>query len=224
MEADPEKTFFTEMLTRDIELRYAILDLLDNCFDGITRSVPTPKPSDSKPYARYWAKITFDSDSFSIEDNCGGIPRDTALHYAFKFGKAEKRAQSTGTVGFYGIGMKRAIFKMGRHAKVISQYKPTESLTVEIPRDWPTQKKWGFPYEDGGKQLDSPGTRIVIDDLLPPIRDSFSGRKGFSIDLQTTVARYYGRIIERGFHIYINGDEVPTTEFRLLVPGSLLKR
>jgi Histidine kinase-, DNA gyrase B-, and HSP90-like ATPase len=223
VEADPEKTFFTEMLTRDIELRYAILDLLDNCFDGITRTSLPPKPGDAKPYAKYWARIRFDSTSFSIEDNCGGIPRDTALHYAFKFGKAERRAHSAGTVGFYGIGMKRAIFKMGKHATVVSQYSANESLTVEIPIDWTTRKKWGFPYEDGEKVLDSPGTRIVIDNLWPSISDAFSGRKGFPNDLETTVARYYGRIMERGFQIYINDELVPTTEFRLLVPSSILK-
>ena len=34
---DPVKSFFVEMLTRDIELEDAILDLLDNCVDGILR-------------------------------------------------------------------------------------------------------------------------------------------------------------------------------------------
>lgn len=34
----PTKEFFVEMLTRDIELNDAILDLLDNCLDGVVRS------------------------------------------------------------------------------------------------------------------------------------------------------------------------------------------
>ena len=36
--ASPTKQFFVNMLTRDIELQDAILDLLDNCVDGILRS------------------------------------------------------------------------------------------------------------------------------------------------------------------------------------------
>lgn len=32
--ASPTKNFFVEMLTRDIDLKDAILDLLDNCFAG----------------------------------------------------------------------------------------------------------------------------------------------------------------------------------------------
>ena len=37
VEAKPVKSFFVEMLTRDIDLVDAILDLLDNCVDGILR-------------------------------------------------------------------------------------------------------------------------------------------------------------------------------------------
>ncbi len=36
--ASPVKSFFVYMLTRDIKLEEAILDLLDNCVDGILRS------------------------------------------------------------------------------------------------------------------------------------------------------------------------------------------
>jgi len=32
--ADPTKDFFIDMLTRDIPLEWAILDLIDNCVDG----------------------------------------------------------------------------------------------------------------------------------------------------------------------------------------------
>ena len=37
VDARPVKSFFVDMLTRDIELVDAILDLLDNCVDGILR-------------------------------------------------------------------------------------------------------------------------------------------------------------------------------------------
>ena len=33
----PTKAFFVEMLTRDIGLNDAILDLLDNCLDGVVK-------------------------------------------------------------------------------------------------------------------------------------------------------------------------------------------
>ena len=47
-QASPAKRFFVEMLTRDIELADAILDLLDNCVDGALRS---GGPDPLKPYS-----------------------------------------------------------------------------------------------------------------------------------------------------------------------------
>ena len=36
-DAKPTKAFFVNMLVRDIELKDALLDLLDNCVDGALR-------------------------------------------------------------------------------------------------------------------------------------------------------------------------------------------
>ena len=49
VEAPPVKSFFVEMLTRDVELVDAILDLLDNCVDGILRQ--KGNSSGKTPYA-----------------------------------------------------------------------------------------------------------------------------------------------------------------------------
>ena len=83
----PTKAFFADMLTRDIELKDAVLDLLDNCVDGLMRSIPTSKLKQHKPYADHWAKLTFSRDKFTIEDNCGGIDRVLARNSAFRMGR-----------------------------------------------------------------------------------------------------------------------------------------
>src|ERR1700676_2176308 len=89
VDAAPVKSFFVHMLTRDIRLEDAILDLLDNCVDGILRSKADKAPKATKtsqPYSGFWAEIKFDKTSFSIADNCGGIP--WSMHtYAFKIGR-----------------------------------------------------------------------------------------------------------------------------------------
>src|ERR1044072_5634122 len=93
--ASPAKAFFVEMITRDIELQDAILDLLDNGVDGIRRS---DKPKRGKPYNGYYAHITFSETTFVIEDNCGGIPEDIAKKYAFMMGRpAEHKDTEAGT-------------------------------------------------------------------------------------------------------------------------------
>ena len=52
--AFPAKRFFVEMLTRDIDLGDAILDLLDNCVDGAIR---TGRTSEERPYEGFYARL-----------------------------------------------------------------------------------------------------------------------------------------------------------------------
>ena len=127
-EASPTKQFFVSMLTRDINLADAILDLLDNCLDGALRLAN----GNEVDYSQHFVKIELAADRFSIEDNCGGIPRDVAKNYAFKMGREpdDDRDSDTETIGMYGVGMKRAIFKMGREALVRTRY---GADTFEVP-------------------------------------------------------------------------------------------
>jgi hypothetical protein len=72
---------------------------------------------------QFQATLDLRSDGFVIEDNCGGIPLSTARDYAFRFGRevGDRRDSDIITIGMYGIGMKRAIFKLGRSARVTSK-------------------------------------------------------------------------------------------------------
>ncbi|MEO1173140.1 MAG: ATP-binding protein, partial [Myxococcota bacterium] len=121
-ETRPSKSFFVTMLTRDIDLRDAILDLLDNCIDGAVRS-GVATGDEHRPYAGYWARLSLSGEQFLLEDNCGGIPIGAARNRAFRLGRPPEAAPAGGdgkTVGVYGIGMKRAIFKLGRNARIAS--------------------------------------------------------------------------------------------------------
>lgn len=132
----PTKEFFVGMLTRDIELNDAILDLLDNCLDGVVRQKKGLTTRDTPDfYNGFYSKITITDTSFTIEDNCGGIPMEVAEKYAFRMGRsAEKSDDELPTVGIYGIGMKRAIFKIGRSA-VVTTRNDGCLYTVTIPED-----------------------------------------------------------------------------------------
>src|SRR6266852_5395134 len=128
----PTKRFFVSMLTRDIELKDAILDLVDNCVDGATRQLKGKLRGD-KPYDGYAARLTLSAKSFDISDNCGGIPQ-AAIKDAFLLGRP-KIEQSMPTIGMYGIGMKRAIFKIGEEAAVES-FADDGAFQVSYTRDW----------------------------------------------------------------------------------------
>jgi hypothetical protein len=207
VDASPVKSFFVSMLTRDIKLEEAILDLLDNCVDGILRT--KGQKSTKTPYDGFWAEIKFDRNTFSISDNCGGIPWD--LHdYAFKMGRDENRPDDApGTVGVYGIGMKRAIFKMGEQC-LISTQNESNGYEVEITPDWVhDQRDWKIPVKAAAKSMKDDGTAIVIGNLHPRIAARFGDdAKAFKGELERMVATHYAFIIDKGFSVTINGDPI----------------
>ncbi len=215
VKATPVKSFFVSMLTRDIKLEEAILDLLDNCVDGILRSkhdgsVSRNGSTDSdKPYEGFWAEISFDGDSFSIADNCGGIPWELS-EYAFRMGRDPKRElDATGIVGVYGIGMKRAIFKMGRSC-IISTQSGEHKYEVDITPEWiDNEEDWDIPVNPRQTFMSQDGTTIVVGDLYEGISTQFSeDSESFKSDLHSLISSHYAFIIEKGFQVTLNDDHV----------------
>lgn len=205
--ASPAKRFFVEMLTRDIELADALLDLLDNCVDGALRIGPKEHAC---PYAGFEANIDITSKGFRIQDNCGGIPRALAEEHAFRFGRKDKeRDQNLATVGVYGIGMKRAIFKLGTNCTIESRH-DADGFTVTIDQGWiNSDDVWDLELTDTAPNLKINGTSIEVNELHPSVAIAFDRDKGgFSEDFYQIVQRHYSYIIEKGFQIKVNGRAV----------------
>jgi len=222
--ASPTKRFFVEMLTRDIELEDAILDLLDNCVDGIQRSLKDSQSSDNS-YKNFWAKISFSAQGFKIEDNCGGIPIDVAKRYAFRMGRPVNAVDNDiYTIGTYGIGMKRAIFKIGRSSQIISKTK-TDYFKVTINSEWlNNDSNWELPFEE----LDRPvvndkdnGTIIEVTDLREGILQEFSSPQStLHNSLVGKISNYYSYILNKGFTVWVNQVKVPIIPIKLLWDGA----
>lgn len=212
--AAPVKSFFVTMLTRDIKLEEAILDLLDNCVDGIIRG----EVSDSaRPYAGKWAKIEFSKDSFSIEDNCGGIPWSLS-EYAFRMGRDPARNQDAlGAIGVYGIGMKRAIFKMGKSC-LISTQSGNDRYGVDITPGWvDDEQTWDIPVRTNEDPLDEDGTVVIVGDLHDGIATQFDEQKElFQSELERLISSHYAFIIGKGFRVSVNGQVVAPRQTELI--------
>ncbi|HDV6321352.1 TPA: ATP-binding protein [Burkholderia multivorans] len=217
-QAFPAKRFFVDMLTRDIELQDAILDLLDNCVDGAMRLNQSRSVDPVYPYKGYEARLTLTATSFVIDDNCGGIPRDLAEKYAFRMGRPDiGRDPELPTVGVYGIGMKRAIFKIGRSASILSRVSKDESFEVKIdPRWMDNDEDWNLPIADVAANATQFGTSIRIGDLRDGVSRLMSDQSGFVDDLHKAIAAYYGYIIEKGFRVYVNNEEVTPVQVAFL--------
>lgn len=167
---NPTKIFFIDMLTRDISIKDAIIDLLDNSIDGASNINPND-------YTDLQIDITINKNEFIVEDNCGGFSLETAKKYAFRFGRPEDAPVTTGKVGRFGVGMKRALFKIGKSFEVESKTDADHfEVNVNINK-WKDKKvtdeegrltdkeDWNFNYIDvdnNNKNIDIPGTYIKV--------------------------------------------------------------
>lgn len=216
--ARPTKQFFVSMLTRDITLADAILDLVDNCLDGALRMAN----GGDVDYSKRSIQITFDGSAFSIVDDCGGIPRDIAKNYAFKMGResGDDRDSDSETIGMYGVGMKRAIFKMGRDA-VVESLSGSDGYEVRIAADWLDNPEWEkLAITDlPATQLSEPGTRVEVKKLYDGVARQF-GSPAFDNELRMSIGEHFTLFLQRGLTIMVNGETVQYVPVEVLASDS----
>ena len=213
--ANPTKAFFVSMITRDITLGDSILDLIDNSVDGAWRSEGS-KPmglADDVDLSAYAIWIAASPDQFSIRDNCGGMTLDDAADHAFSFGRPEKEEPDDYSIGVYGIGMKRAAFKLGREISIKSTYGETDGTrqTFAVPikvNEWLQNDAppWDFDIVED-EELNQNGVEIVVKRLTQGAKTAF-GNPAFLQNLRRTIARDYSLHLNRGLNIVINEGSV----------------
>lgn len=210
--ANPTKEFFISMLTRDIDIKAAILELIDNSIDGAKRI------RKDNNFEGLKIDIKFDENQFIIEDNCGGMSIDIAQNYAFRFGRAKERPTDGGSLtGIFGIGMKRALFRLGNQFSVSSiTQKEKFILEVDVPT-WlqDDNQDWAFKFKEAQKNMNNSaneiGTKIVVSSLHDGIKDSFK-MQYFANVLKDYIARYRTIAAENGMTISINSIPVLFTQ------------
>ncbi|OSZ69568.1 hypothetical protein CAP40_01545 [Sphingomonas sp. IBVSS2] len=220
VDAEPTKAFFIDMLTRDIPLDQAILDLVDNSVDG----AKAMSAGGGDSFENRKVALEFGKDSFRIIDNCGGFGKEAARTYAFKFGRPAGAERTPHSIGQFGVGMKRALFKFGKHF-IVRSATTKESWEVEVPvSTWETQQGWHFPFSTfkGKGEISSknPGTEIVVSELRPEVSSRFalSSFQNLIFDLIKSKHRQF---ISEGLSITVNGKHVDATNLFLLMGDGL---
>ena len=210
--ADPTKEFFIYMITRDIETQAAIAELIDNSIDGAKRI----RKNDD--YHGIEIDLEYDAEHFVIKDNCGGMDIATARDYAFRFGRAKDRPMEAGFyTGLFGIGMKRALFKLGKRFSIKSTTK-NESFELEVDVDsWLKNEKWEFEFKslvtDSYFDESVCGTTIEITKLNPEQSRSFSDQI-IRNQLFSYLEKYRSAETDKGMLISINKQYInPRTEY-----------
>lgn len=216
IDAHPTKGFFVDMITRDIPLEQAVLDLVDNSVDAANRK----RGKDAEhPLDGYTVKIEISGSRFALTDNCGGFGKKAAREYAFRFGRPAEREQTTHSIGQFGIGMKRALFKIGDRFGIRSATASEAwAIDVDVPA-WKRTKDWTFPWQavpkDAAVSTKDPGTEIVVDSLRGEVASRF-GTKQFINGLEDLIASKHRQFIAEGLAISVNTRHLVATSLDLL--------
>lgn len=130
-DARPEKRLFISLLTRDIPLTAAFLDLLDNSVNAAIQRYSSRLRSaddymavfqDNDIIPSVKIHLNWSEDKVEIRDTASGISSQTARDYVFRFGRASERGHESDRLSVYGVGLKRAIFKLGNNVTIRSDH------------------------------------------------------------------------------------------------------
>lgn len=220
IDAEPTKAFFIDMLTRDIPLDQAILDLVDNSVDG----AKALKAKSGGTFDGRWVRLEFGREKFRIVDNCGGFDKAAARTYAFRFGRPDGSTRTPHSIGQFGVGMKRALFKFGRHF-IVRSATDAEVWAVEVPvTKWEKEKGWHFPFSeaaaDSEVSTEQPGTEIIVTELREEVSSRF-GLKMFENLMFELIKSKHRQFISDGLSISVNGRHVDATNLYVLTADGL---
>jgi hypothetical protein len=201
IEAMPTKELFIDMLTRDIGLIPAIIDLVDNSGDGAKRVNGDGSLED------FWVRLSISPQELRISDNCGGITIETARKYAFRFGRPPGAPALKHSVGQFGVGMKRAVFKVGRKFRVESTTAESRFVVDVDVNKWAAEPKWEFKFAELDEKTkhgeNDIGTIISVTDLHTDVAEEF-GLEAFSTELKNELQARLQDPISRGLAVTLN--------------------
>lgn len=198
---EPTKEFFICALVKDIEIKPAIFEFIDNSIKA------AEKITKGKPLKGYFIKLCIvknDSGKFqiSIDDNCGGISLEDAENKAFVLGN-DYVDNNRGN----GIGMKRALFKLSDEF-TIESYTRKQNFRISLNIEkWLKNKKWNASIEKINETYKyNQGTRIIAT-LKNDIQSELSSKK-FENKLMKEIKSKYEFRLKSGFEIYFNDIKI----------------
>lgn len=224
--AQPEKRLFISLLTRDLSLVDAFLDILDNSINAAMEPY-ADRLVDAKGYHDLLSdvsvvpaasiRVIIGQERIDISDDAGGISLALAESKVFAFGHPTGSHDSGDRLSVYGIGLKRAIFKMGNRIKIVSNH-PDGGFSMDLPVDWwenQMETPWKIPIEAAPYDDSLPaGTSISISELYGDVLRRLSDPT-FLTDLKYKISRTYSYFLGRIINIVVNDEEIAPTEFRI---------
>lgn len=215
--ASPEKRLFISLLTRDIALSDAFLDLIDNSLNSVLAS-SAAKLKEASDYVRLLDKpkstalaeirLSVTGKKITVSDDSSGIKFTSARDHVFRFGRSKGKRDNTDRLSVYGVGLKRAIFKMGDHIDIQSDH-AEGGFAVDLKvEDWERDKRqpWVIDIAERPPTAKT-GTKIEITRLYPEVIRRV-GDGLFIAELKEKIQRTYEFFLSKLVRIFVNEEEV----------------
>lgn len=222
IDASPTKDFFIFMLTKDVSLKRAILDLVDNSVDAAVR---TAKRAGQSDYSGFTVKVNATPEQFSIHDNCGGMSIAVARHVAFRFGRPaevpDELKDTSGQIGQFGVGMKRTMFKLGMEFEVTSTTPDSHFVVKQNVEKWKTDQDkdgWSFSFNTIDETPQDPknvGTTVEVRQLHESVARDFA-LDSFIGELREEIVAAHSFVLRSGLSVALNNVPVTSHPLELL--------
>lgn len=215
----PTKHMVVESLTRDISLKAAVFDLIDNSIDAARDTIFAQGDAETtdvlpESYKGFKIALSVSSDGCSIEDNCGGIGVESLKAMVLRFGQRSSHPMG---IGIFGLGLNRALFKLGRVSHLKTDTGAQRAELVLNVDDYLKSEDWNLPAEEF-KSSGKAGTSIEITQLADEAGNSF-GDSDWVDSYCADIGRRYARFLEKGLQIRVNKVLIADGEVRIRPDG-----
>lgn len=201
----PTKDAVVGGLTHDATIDECIFDLIDNAVDAARNDLIQKKSPEFDDYglpARYDGykiRLNVHAGKLNVADNCGGINATIIKDVAFRFGK---RSSHPFGIGTYGVGLNRAIFRLGKKVTIeTNDGSHAYQLSIDS-KSYIASDSWDVPVKPLRKKKLTAGTTLLITLAADVAADLASPTR-----LQNIAKRAewrYAHILKKGFEIEID--------------------
>lgn len=197
-----------DTFTRDASVQECIFDLIDNAIDAARSKLEfdgrLSLDADGlvNDYSGIKIDIAVSQTQISVSDNCSGMSPKDIQDGILRFGRPSHAKFS---IGLYGIGLNRAIFKLGEKTRLVSETTKDRSIVdidMKVYRD--DDDEWLIPATSE-KLTGTSGTSIVISEPDNEI-EYILGDPDFEENLIKEASVRYSTFIQNGLEIKINAN------------------
>ena len=225
-DANPEKRLFIHLITRDIPLIAAFLDLVDNSINAAIEPI-ADKLKSAQDYVTVFSDdtvspiadidISISSSKVEVVDTAAGISAEVAQDHVFKFGRSAAETHENDRLSVYGIGLKRAIFKLGNKITMRSDHVDGGFELILDVAKWEKIPDMPWAFEITARDpvpAEKSGTKIVVTELYDEVKRRLNDGV-FEGELRDAISQTYAFYLAKFVNIAVNNKPVAGVSIEL---------